>query len=130
MPEDDPQLPPQETERPEADGPEIYQPPKSEPLAVERPRAWPLGLLFGFLNFLVGGALGALFAELSNPVGCVIPVLLFAAEVVAGVYLRRNGQDRLGKALIFAPVFTAAITVVAAVCFFGICLVIASKDGF
>jgi hypothetical protein len=83
-----------------------------------------LGLLFGLLNFPVGGLLGAGVANLSELAGCGLPLLLFAGEIGAGIYLRRQGRERLGKALLFAPVFTAAIVLVAAVVFLGICLVI------
>ena len=44
--------------------------------------------------------------------------------------MRRGGRDRLGRALIFAPAFTAAIVVVAAICFFGFCLIVGTGLDF
>lgn len=126
---------PEGTEPPISEPPiterQIYRPPQAEPpVEAKGPRAWPLGLLFGLLNFPVGGLLAAALGNFSDLVGCVLPTLVLVGEVIAGIYLRRQGQERLGKALLFAPAFTAAIAVVVGVVVFGICLILLKDSGF
>ncbi len=132
MPENEPDAPkPEITTEPPITERQIYRPPLAEPPAEPKgPRAWPLGLLFGLLNFPVGGLLAAALGNMADLVGCVLPTALLVGEVVAGIYLRRQGRERLGKALLFAPAFTAAIAVVAGVVVFGICLILLGDSGF
>jgi hypothetical protein len=93
-------------------------PPKRKP-------AWPLGCLFSFgsvvLLWLFWGILGPALSGLVprgrySAVGLTFGpvVLLFAAEILGGIYLKRTGRERLGRALLFSVLFTVAAAVLVA----------------
>lgn len=114
----------QPAETPEAStGSEPYASPVAPPLPEEPGRrAWPWGLLLGLLNFPAIGLLMAMASSVES-LWCAFPWLILGGEAVFGAVKLK--QDRFfGRVLLFAPVFTIGIGTVAALVFFGICLVV------
>ena len=107
---------------------DAHLPAQPPPVPPPPERAWPLGLLFGFLNFFVIILFTAPFARFPFA-GCVIPVGILGGEALIGYSLSRRGEVKFGRALMLAPLFTLAITVALGALAFGICLIAIGSDG-
>ncbi len=98
--------------------------PPVEPPARPR-RSWPLGLLFGVLNFpafLVLLGLGTL--DPSETLTLLLPILLLVGEGGYGWWLRDHGRPFLGNALVLAPIFTFGIVAALVFLAIGYCLLV------